>query len=307
MTTVFLEDDSATILLSMSALSDMKAKSVETTVDVDKAMEAIVAKGIKLPPQPKVLIELQNNLASDNCKISNLTRIISSDPGITAMLFKAARSPMFGYGKELHSIEQVLMVIGIQQTYNLVLSISLATSLSDAMLTSFDIFWSRSQEVAKLAALIAKDRVMVCNIFPEQAYMAGMFYNCGVPVLMQHFPDYCEKFQLDTSKDWPNPADEDAAYNVDHCSIGYFVALHWKLPDFICKAIIYRDQIPHEELGAVRTLVGILQLAVNFYHRINHTEHQDWRKIRKDVLTELGIHPEDEQEFYEEIAGQFWA
>lgn len=207
-------------------------------------MAVIVAKGIKLPPQPKVLTELQKDLVSDDCKISNLTHIISSDPGITSMLFKAARSPIFSYSKELHSIEQVLMVIGIQQTYNLVLAISLATSISDSMRKTFDIFWSRSQEIAKLAALIAKDRVTVCNIFPDQAYMAGMFYDCGVPVLMQHFPDYCDKFQLDTTTAWPNPADEDAIYNVDHCNIGYLVAQHWKLQISFAKQLSTETRFP---------------------------------------------------------------
>jgi len=56
--------------------------------------------------------------------MSDVARIISSDPGISAMLFKAARSPVFSSGRTLNSIEQVLMVIGIKQTYNIVQAIS---------------------------------------------------------------------------------------------------------------------------------------------------------------------------------------
>jgi len=33
-------------------------------IDAEKALKELVAKGIKLPPQPKVLIELQKILAS---------------------------------------------------------------------------------------------------------------------------------------------------------------------------------------------------------------------------------------------------
>ena len=79
------------------------------------------------------------------------------------------------------------------------------------------------------------------------------------------------------------------------------------LPDFICKAIMSRQEIPHEELGAVRSLVAILQLAVHLYCRITRTEHPFWQKIRKDVLMELGIHLDTEQEYYEEITEQFLA
>lgn len=270
-------------------------------IDDENAMSDLVAKGIKLPPQPKVLIELQRKLASDDYSMNDLTQIISSDPGITAMLFKAANSPIFGGGKRFDSLDQVLMVIGIKQIYNLAQAMALSTSISSATRKSFDIFWTRSQEVAQLAALIAADRVSVCNIFPDQAYMAGIFHESGVPVLMQRFPDYCDKLHLDQSTCWPDMAEEDKNFNVDHCSIGYLLARHWKLPDFICLAIMYHHEMPREELGAVRTLVAILQLATSFYHRTTHTENPLWWKIRKDVLAELGISQDGEQAYYEEI------
>jgi HD-like signal output (HDOD) protein len=156
-------------------------------IDAEKSIKALVAKGIKIPPQPRVLIELQKKLASDDFSMRDLTHIISSDPGITAMLFKAVRSPVFGGGKNFNSLEQVLMVIGVKQTYNLVQAVALSSTISDATRKAFDIFWTRSQEIAQIAALIAADRVSVCNIFPDQAYMAGIFHECGVPVLMQRF------------------------------------------------------------------------------------------------------------------------
>lgn len=276
-------------------------------IDIEKAIKELVAKGIKLPPQPKVLLELQAKLTSDDFSMKDLARIISHDPGVTAMLFKTARSPVFGCSKHLNTLEQVLMVIGVKQTCNLVQAIALSTSISDTTRKSFDIFWTRSQEVAQLAALIAADRVSVCNIFPDQAYMAGIFHECGVPVLMQRFPDYCTKLHLDNTTCWPNLAEEDALFNVDHCSIGYLVAHHWKLPDFICQAILYHHEMPHEELGAVRTLVATLQLAIHFYHRVTRTDHQLWWKIREEVLAELGLQADDEQAYFEEITEQFLA
>lgn len=274
-------------------------------VDIEKAIKELIAKGIKLPPQPKVLIELQKKLASRGCNMKDLARIISSDPGITAMLFKTVRSPVFSGDRKINSVEQALMVIGVKQVYNLVQAVVLSSSLSSATRKSFDIFWTRSQEVAQIAALIAADRVSVCNIFPDQAYMAGIFHECGVPVLMQRFPDYCTKLKLDSATCWPKLAEEDALFNVDHCSIGYLMAHHWKLPDFICQAILYHHEMPHEETGAVRTLVATLQLATHFYHRVTRVKDPAWPKLRKEVLAELGIHPDTEQEYYEDISAKF--
>lgn len=274
-------------------------------IDAEKTINELVSKGIKLPSQPKVLIELESTLASGDCSVKILANIISSDPGITAMLFKTAYSPVFGCHRKFDTIEQVLMVVGIKQTCNLIQAISLTNSISDSARRSLDTFWIRSQEVAQIASLIAADRVSVCNVFPDQAYMAGIFHECGVPVLMQRFPDYCARLQFDATTCWPDLAEEDALFNVDHCSIGYLVAQHWKLPDFICHAILCHHEVPREELGAVRTLVAILQLAIHFHHRINHTDHPLWWKIRDELLPELGIYPDGEQAYYEEITEQF--
>lgn len=274
-------------------------------IDADKAMKDLVAKGIKIPPQPKVLVDLNKTLASDNYDVRTLAQIIAADPGITAMLFKAARSPVFGRGKKLDNLEQIIMVVGVKQTFNLVQAMALSSAVSDKSRKAFDIFWTRSQEVAQMAALIARDRVSICNVFPDQAYMAGIFHECGVPLLMQRFPDYCKSLQLDNACCWPNLAEEDAKFNVDHCSIGYIVARHWNLPDFVCAAIQYHHELPREEVGTACTLVAILQLGIHFYHRISNIDDPLWAKIGGAVLSELGIHVNEEQNYFEEISEQF--
>ena len=274
-------------------------------IDVEKAMKELVANGIKIPAQPKVLLDLNKKLASDNYDVRSLAKIIAIDPGITAMLFKVARSPVFGRGKKFETLDQVIMVVGVTQTFNLVQAMALASSVSDKSRRAFDIFWTRSQEVAQMAALIAKDRISICNVFPDQAYMAGIFHECGVPLLMLRFPDYCKSLQLDNLCCWPNLAEEDAKFNVDHCSIGYIVARHWKLPDFVCAAIRYHHEMPRDEVGTVCTLVAILQLSIHFYHRISNIDDPFWANIGKEVLNELGIPVDDEQDYFDEISERF--
>lgn len=276
-------------------------------IDIDQSMKDLASKGIKIPPQPKVLIELRNLLASEDYDVRALASIINADPGISAMLFKAARSPIFGRGKKFDNIEQVVMVIGVKQTFNLVQAMALTSSVSSTSRKAFDIFWTRSQEIAQLAALIAADRVSICNVFPDQAYMAGIFHECGVPVLMQRFPDYCKNLQLENTCCWPNLTEEDSRFDIDHSSVGYIVAKHWALPDFVCSAIRYHNEFPQNELGAACTLVAIIQLATHFHHRICRVEDPLWTKVCDDVLNELGLHTDNEQEYFEEISERFFA
>ncbi|MBL8488396.1 MAG: HDOD domain-containing protein [Rhodocyclaceae bacterium] len=271
------------------------------------ALAALVAKGIRIPPQPAVLMELQRMLQADDYDVRSLARVIADDPGIAAMLFKAARSPVFARGKKLESLDQVLMVIGVKQTCNLVQAMALAAALSDGSRKAFEIFWERSREVAQMAAIIARDRVSICNVFPDQAYMAGIFHECGVPVLMQRFPEYCGALHLDDACCWPSLMEEDRRFDLDHCSVGYLVARHWGLPDFVCAAVRYHHELPRDELGTVCTLVAILQLAIHFYHRVHNVPDPLWEKIGTAVLTEVGIHPDDEPGYFEEISDLFHA
>jgi HD-like signal output (HDOD) protein len=275
-------------------------------VNENEALERLAKQGVKLPPQPRVLIELQQLMASDDYEMRTVAKVIGQDPGITALLFRAARSPAFARAKNAQTLEQILMVVGVKQVFNLVQAASLATAINDSTRRAFDVFWNRAHEIAQMAAIVAEDRVSVCNVFPDQAYLAGIFHECGVPVLMMRFPQYCETLRLEDATCWPNLSDEDAKFHVDHCSVGFLVARHWGLPDFVCDAIRFHHDLPEEKtVGAAVTLVAIIQAASHFYHQLHAVDDPMWEKIGPRVLSELGLGADEEADFYELISSSF--
>jgi HD-like signal output (HDOD) protein len=275
-------------------------------VDEQKALERLMKQGVQLPPQPRVLVELQALLLSDDYEMRSVAKVISQDPGIVALLFRVARSPAFARARSAQTLEQILMVVGVKQVFNLVQAASLSMALSDSTRRAFEVFWNRAHEIAQMAAIIAEDRVSVCNVFADQAYLAGIFHECGVPVLMLRFPQYCETLRLDNATCWPNLSDEDERFDVDHCSVGYLVARHWGLPDFVCDAIRFHHDLPEEKtVGASVTLVAIIQLASHFYHRLHEVDDPLWEKIGPRVLSEVGLGRDEEKDYYEQISGRF--
>jgi len=207
--------------------------------------------------------------------------------------------------KNLESLDQILMVIGFKQVLNLVQALALTTSMSAGNRKALDAFWTRSAEIADIAALIAEERVSVCNIFADQAYLAGIFRECGIPVLMQRYADYCKAVAFDHMQCSPSVVEEDKHFGVDHCVIGYLVAKHWKLPDFVSAAILYHGEMPDEELGSVRSLVAILHLANHYYNCVKGMDTTNWDVLKPDVLAELGLHPDEEEEFRSDIIERF--
>jgi HD-like signal output (HDOD) protein len=275
-------------------------------INEQEALAQLAKQGVKIPPQPRVLLELQKLLASDDYDMRSVTKVISQDPGIVSLLFKATRSPAFARARNAKTLDQIVMVVGVKQVFSLVQAVSLTSTICDSTRRAFDIFWNRAHEIAQMAAIIANDRVSVCNVFPEQAYLAGIFHECGVPVLMMRFPKYCETLKLENATCWPNLSEEDTKFDVDHCSVGYLVARHWGLPDFVCDAIRFHHDLPEEKtIGASVSLVAIVQAASHFYHHLHDVDDPLWDKIGPRVISELGLGQDEEKDFYEMMSGRF--
>jgi len=276
------------------------------SVDEKTAIEQLAKHGVKLPPQPRVLVELQRLLLSEDYDTRSVARVIGQDPGIVALLFKAARSPAFARARNAQTLEQILMVVGIKQVFNLVQAASLAMSLGDKARRAFEVFWNRAHEIAQMAAIVAVDRVSICNVFPDQAYLAGIFHECGVPVLMLRFPQYCEKLHLDDATCWPDLSAEDEKFDVDHCTVGFLMARHWGLPDFVCDAVRFHHDLPEGKIiGASVSMVAIIQVASHFYHQLHHVSDPLWDRIGPRVLSELGLGLDEEKDYAERITGRF--
>jgi HD-like signal output (HDOD) protein len=289
-----------------SSLPVPVSEIVRSLDDADGAMvKRLIERGIKIPPQPRVLEELRQLIRGRESDVRVLARVIGQDPGLLGMLFKVVRSSAYRQHQPFDSVEQILQMVGVGQTFNMVQALSLAATGGQSNRRAFEAFWARSQAIAQIAMLIADDRVSVCNIFPDQAYLAGIFHDCGVPVLLQRFSTYCKEMHLGEPGCWIDLGEEDRKFNADHCVVGYLVARHWGLPDFICDAIRFHHDISRLGNHTALTMVAILQLAIEIYHVDQQIENPEWHEIQATVLSELGFREDSLSEFIDDILERF--
>lgn len=269
-------------------------------------MKRLLERGVTIPPQPRVLEELRQHLLRKEFDVRVLARVIQQDPGITAALFKVVRNAAYQQHQPFETVEQILHSVGVRQTFNLVQAVTLA-GMTDVKKNprAYEAFWSRSQAIAQLAMIIADERIAVCNIFPDQAFLAGIFHDCGVPLLMQRFSTYCAEMNLGEPGRWTDLAEEDKKFSADHCVVGYIVARYWSLPDFICDAIRHHHDMLSLGMHASRTMVAILQLAIAIYYQDQHIVNPEWAAVQDDVLAELGLRDDALPEFIDEVLERF--
>lgn len=277
--------------------------------DIDVArIKRLLEGGIRIPAQPRVLDELRKLMARKEMDVRPLARTINQDPGLTALLFQVVGNAAYRQHQPFDTVEQILHAVGTRQTFNLVQAIALRSAGDLRKYRAvYEAYWARSHAIGQLAMLIADERIAVCNIFPDQAYLAGVFHDCGVPLLVQRFPTYCQEMQLGEAGRWIDLAEEDRKFNTDHCVIGYLVARHWCLPDFICDAIRYHHAIGELGMHDARSMVAILQLAVEIHYRTMHAPNPEWERVKAEVLPELGLDEDSLPEFVDVIVERFYA
>ena len=79
-----------------------KALLVDLSGDEGKSVKRLFDKGVTIPPQPRVLQELQASLARGVADVRVLARIIAQDPGISSVLFRVVQGAAFRPYVELH-------------------------------------------------------------------------------------------------------------------------------------------------------------------------------------------------------------
>ena len=66
-----------------------------------------------LPPLPASIRKIQELCMEDDINISLLVKTIEADPMLCANILKAANSPMYGMSREIHSVNQSVMLFGV--------------------------------------------------------------------------------------------------------------------------------------------------------------------------------------------------
>lgn len=265
----------------------------------DQATHAISATNLHIPSPPSLLLELEQLLATDDASMQALAALISKDVGITAQIFRTLTTPAYGLRKAPDSLGKAVSILGMKSLHDLVKGACLRQTLSGKGL-DMEPFWERSAEVARLASTIAWMQRSVCNVLPEHAYLVGLFHDCGIAVLAMHAPDYCKSFCRGSGQSWPDIRREDQKFNTDHTVVGYLVAKHWKLPEYVCQAVRHHHEIIEAEHKAA-TLVATLQMAIHIHNQHNGQDDSEWQEIETRVLDELGIHPDGLSEFKEDV------
>lgn len=259
--------------------------------------------GVTIPPCPASLASIMREAQRPSSSFNSLAHLIGRDAGIVGPLLKLANSPFIGLRSKVTSVFQAINVLGLQNTLNLVQNIALRQSIEGGS-HSFEKFWERSSLTAAIAEKIA---VKFHSVSKDDAYIAALFHDCGIPVLMVKFPAYRETVMAQCKLGKSICDVENDVFNTSHTVVGNMLARSWMLSSHICKAILYHhdpdifDSISKNIRTDICDLIGIVHMAECIADEHLFVRDKEWHQFEENVLKYFEITAQDFSELKGDI------
>lgn len=189
----------------------------------------------ELASLPQTLAEVLRVIKDENSSASELGEVLRHDPALATKILRVVNSPVYGSSREITTMTQAVMTLGMRA----VSALALSTSVYDITgkwngTIDRSRFWRHSLEVAIGCREIGAAIGMEC---PEEAFIAGLIHDIGLLILEKSFPEKFQRIwqQAESGENIFDLADQ--VWGTNHARIGRFLFEQWNLPESICEAI----------------------------------------------------------------------
>jgi len=273
--------------------------------DIEQAALSIL-KSINIPAQPQTVLDLMKLTGQANVDIRQIAAKVEKDPSLSAKILKVVNSPMFGLRRPVDSIAQALNLMGFQLFQRAVLASALRGAMGSGNDAGTKIFWVHSEITARCCEIVAKK---LRSDLASQAYLAGLFHDCAIPIMRNKFSDYDRVIVRQLHYVSSIIRHEDEAYATNHCVMGYFFTRSWYLPEPVRLAILrHHDDEPQyadsEEAQALIAILKVSEYIVQDYDtsgNIKTVSAEKWVEIFAKSIDILGIVPQDIRDFEDQL------
>ncbi|NOX33225.1 MAG: HDOD domain-containing protein [Deltaproteobacteria bacterium] len=221
----------------------------------------------ELPTLPIVannVIQLTQNPDSTAFEIAEA---ISLDQSLASRVLKTANSAYYGFPRKITTINYAIVVLGLNNIKNIVLSASIMEQFSrtgENLLLDRRDFWKHSL----LCGIISKkisEHMRITN--SEEMFMCGLLHDFGKMILDGFFHDeFVLVLKLSNKKNFTMMEAENKIFGFNHSGVGALLLRRWSLPPSLVKAVEFHHS-PDKSLSAFR-IASIVHVADYLCRRI---------------------------------------
>jgi len=206
-------------------------------------IKEVIKKASDLPSMPDVAFEVIRVADQSDSSASTVAATLSRDPSLSARVLRLANSAFYGMARDVHSIQEAVVVLGMRTTKSLSLVAASFPWLHVALKgkgLSPRLLWNHCLACASFSKALALKK---SNIDPEQAFCIGLLHDIGTVALYLTLEDQFNLMIKQTQID-PRPFDEieREVLGFDHAELGAALGESWSLPKSFCKSIQYHHR-----------------------------------------------------------------
>jgi len=262
-----------------------------------------------IPARPAILDRIHIEMDKEEPDLNLLARIISADVALAGGLISIANSPYFGFNGRVRSVNEALMVLGLNVACRAISGLILRKLFPVTL--AMERFWDASSGIARIAGWLAQHPDLTIKLPANDVYTFALFRDSGIAVLLNRFPYYHDVLQEANEESTQSFTQvEEKQCPTNHAIIGSLLTQSWWLPEEISEAIRYhheysilqeRDETVLPQIS--RGLVAVALLGEHIYqYHTGLSKTREWSKAGELCKRVLGVNDTQIESFYTECA-----
>lgn len=209
----------------------------------------------RLPPFPKVVLDLLGLLRDESVSLDTLAHVARNDPVIAASVLTAAnRMRRLRALPDIKDPYVAASCVGTNKLRSIVITAGMNRFIAQSRADTF--FFEHSLAVA----ITAHELAFLSSAAPEEAYVAGILHDIGqLAFFVADSGRYRELLAEQAVEGGDLLQRESQAFGLDHSQAGVLLACAWKLPTEIVQAIAAHHQDQAVCTSKVQALVNIAE------------------------------------------------
>ena len=220
----------------------------------------------RLPSPAGTALRVLELSKRDDAEVREIADVIMSDPALSGRLLKFANSSLVGAGREVASVRDAVLLLGLRTVKLTALGFSLMSPNGQIRCPGFDpeTFWSQSFVKAAIARHVTD---AIAGADREEAFTAGLLADIGRLAFAQGIPKDYSLVLSATGAEESLIEVERRILGVDHIQFGAHLLEDWELPQRLVHAVEFQNepqQAPEEAVPLARIISLAARLAPAF-------------------------------------------
>ncbi len=158
------------------------------TINLREDLRTKLENGYKIRPFPEAVSRLMAATKDPDANAIKITEIIETDSGLASRILSMANSPIFGLSREVQSVRQAVVVLGIRPIKDMAVNFAgyLLINESGECRQHRKALWEHSLACAITAKELSQFHPEISS---DEAFLAGIFHDVGKTIFLDLVPD----------------------------------------------------------------------------------------------------------------------